>query len=68
MAIPIRMTAVLTDKFGENRQEIIKPVPVPVKKSITDFSRLMIPIVLCLSMDCTIFVSSLSRVSREISN
>ena len=53
--IPTIMTAVLSDESGENKQDTIIPVPAPVKKSTTDFSRFMIPITLSLSIDCTIF-------------
>ena len=62
------MTAVLSDESGENKQDTIIPVPAPVKKSTTDFSRFMIPITLSLSIDCTIFESSFNKVSSEISN
>lgn len=49
------MTVVLTGEAGENRQDTIIPVPAPEKKSTTDFSCLIFPITLSLSIDCTIF-------------
>ena len=63
--IPTIMTVVLTGESGKNRQDTIIPVPAPEKKSTTDFSCLIFPITLSLSIDCTILESSFNKVSRQ---
>ena len=48
MTTPNTMVTVLTIVSAENRQVITIPVPAPVKKSITDFSRFNVHIALLL--------------------
>lgn len=65
---PTMKTAVRTDDAGARTQEATKPVPAPVKKLVTDCSRLTFPRTLSLSITFTIAVSPFSRVSRDTPN